>query len=208
MGRVTAGEGRTSGQGKGTGMGMGNAHAHVYGQGHGHGRNNGRRVRLFCPCLRGVNVPVNSTAENVTSNTEYFLDHERLEVYKLAREHARQSHRLLQLLPHGRADIADQYRRASLSIPLNLAEGGGEYAPAEKARFYRIAKRSATECAAVLDHLVDLQMLPESELRIAKALLRRIVSALVKLILSTERMSATRDVAPAHAHAPKRVRVR
>jgi four helix bundle protein len=139
---------------------------------------------------------------------EYFLDHERLEVYALAREHAREAHRLLQALPHGRADIADQYRRASLSIPLNIAEGGGEYAPAEKARFYRIAKRSATECAAVLDHMVDVGMLTEQQTREAKTLLRRIVSALVKLILSTERMNPTRDTAPASAHAHKRVRVR
>jgi four helix bundle protein len=97
--------------------------------------------------------------------TDYFLDHERLDVYNIAREHSRESHRLLKLVPRGRADLADQYRRASLSIPLNIAEGGGEYAPAEKARFYRIAKRSATECAALLDHMVDLQMLPEPELR-------------------------------------------
>ena len=142
------------------------------------------------------------------SAVEYFLDHERLDVYGLAREHAREAHRLLQVLPHGRADIADQYRRAALSIPLNIAEGGGEYAPAEKARFYRIAKRSATECAAVLDHMVDLEMLPESDIRSAKSLLRRIVSALVKLILSTERMTTTRKTAPASAHAPERVRVR
>jgi four helix bundle protein len=141
------------------------------------------------------------------STTEFFLDHERLEVYGLAREHAREAHRLIQILPSGRADVADQYRRASLSIPLNIAEGGGEYAPAEKARFYRMAKRSATECAAVLDHMVDLQMLPEREIHKAKTLLRRIVGALIKLILATERMTSSRETASTSAHARKRVRV-
>ena len=32
----------------------------------------------------------------------------------------------------------------------NIAEGVGEYSPAEKVRFYRIARRSAVECASHL----------------------------------------------------------
>jgi len=38
-----------------------------------------------------------------------------------------------------------------MSIVLNIAEGAGEFARKEKVRFYRIARRSATECAAILD---------------------------------------------------------
>ena len=34
---------------------------------------------------------------------------------------------------------------------MNLAEGAGELSPSEKARFYRMALRSATECAAIID---------------------------------------------------------
>lgn len=34
---------------------------------------------------------------------------------------------------------------------ITIAEGAGEYARYEKHRFYRMAKRSATECAAILD---------------------------------------------------------
>jgi four helix bundle protein len=34
---------------------------------------------------------------------------------------------------------------------LNLAEGAGELNPSEKALFYRMALRSATECAAIID---------------------------------------------------------
>jgi len=41
------------------------------------------------------------------------------------------------------------YQRAATSVPLNIAEGAGEYSGAEKSRFYRIAKRSATECAGI-----------------------------------------------------------
>ena len=52
--------------------------------------------------------------------------------------------------PRGRAYLSDQLRRAVASIPLNIAEGAGEFAPADKAHFYRMARRSATETAAVL----------------------------------------------------------
>jgi four helix bundle protein len=126
---------------------------------------------------------------------EPVLDHERLDVYGLARRLAREGNQLLSLIPAGRADILDQFRRVSLSVPLNIAEGGGEFAPKEKARFYRIAKRSATECAAILDHMVDLQLVTEHETLAAKTLVWRIVSALVKLILSTERLPASRGTA-------------
>jgi hypothetical protein len=68
------------------------------------------------------------------------LDHEQLDVYQLARELARVGNTVVQQVPSGRADLIDQFRRTTLSNPLNIAEGGGEYAPREKARFYRIAK--------------------------------------------------------------------
>jgi four helix bundle protein len=133
------------------------------------------------------------------------LDHEQLDVYQLARELARVGNTVVQQVPSGRADLIDQFRRTTLSNPLNIAEGGGEYAPREKARFYRIAKRSATECAAVLDHMVDLDLLHEAEVHVTKTLLRRIISALVKLILSTEKLTQPR---PSSAPARDRKRVR
>ena len=136
---------------------------------------------------------------------EILLDHEKLDVYNLARELARAGNVVVQQVPPGRADLVDQFRRNSLSVPLNIAEGAGEFAPKEKARFYRIAKRSATECAAVLDHMIDLSLLHPAEVKATKLLLRRITGALVKLILSTERIAQPR---PAAAPAPARKRVR
>lgn len=127
--------------------------------------------------------------------SEPSLDHERLDVYRLARQHARESNRLIGQLPRGRADVIDQYRRAALSLPLNISEGAGEFAPKEKARLYRIARRSADECSALLDHLVDLELSTAEQTRPAKQLLRRIVGAMVKLIQSTER-APTAQAAP------------
>jgi four helix bundle protein len=119
--------------------------------------------------------------------SEQLLDYERLDVYRLARQLARETNELLKLLPPGRADVADQLRRATMSVALNIAEGSGEFAPKEKARFYRIAKRSTTECGAVLDHVIDIGFLAEAATADARVLVVRITGALVKLIKSTER---------------------
>ena len=79
------------------------------------------------------------------------FDHERLEVYQEAIRFLVTADTLAEQLPPGRAYLADQLHRAALSIVLNLAEGAGELSPSEKARFYRMALRSATECAAIID---------------------------------------------------------
>ena len=47
--------------------------------------------------------------------------------------------------------LGRQLVKAASSIPLNIAEGAGEFSAGEKARFYRIARRSAAETAAAYD---------------------------------------------------------
>ncbi len=47
-------------------------------------------------------------------------------------------------------NTADQLRRSSLSILLNIAEGSGRHTPREKASFYLIARGSCYECVAVI----------------------------------------------------------
>ncbi|MCX6128217.1 MAG: four helix bundle protein, partial [Proteobacteria bacterium] len=65
-------------------------------------------------------------------------------------------------------------------------EGAGEFSKGDKARFYRMAKRSATECAAVLDICRELQIVEPSPLVEARDILFKIVSMLIKLIRSFE----------------------
>ena len=43
----------------------------------------------------------------------------------------------------------DQWLRASQSIPLNIAEGNGKTADADRRRYFEIAGGSARECAAI-----------------------------------------------------------
>lgn len=75
----------------------------------------------------------------------------------------------------------DQLQRAGLSVPLNIAEGAGESSTSEKARFYRIAKRSATECSSILDVCKQLQIISEDLYAKGRALLLRIVAMLTKM---------------------------
>lgn len=109
------------------------------------------------------------------------FDHERLDVYTAAVDFVVLAHGILSNLPAGHGDLADQLRRAATSIVLNIAEGAGEYSKAEKARFYRIARRSATECAAVLDVSMRLEIATAAGCQPARELLLRIVSMLINM---------------------------
>lgn len=82
---------------------------------------------------------------------------------------------------HGHGGIADQLKRAALSIPLNIAEGTGRFEKDER-RFYTSARGSALECAAVLDAMEALQLVDTEKLSDSRELLVRIVSMLTKMI--------------------------
>jgi four helix bundle protein len=105
-----------------------------------------------------------------------------LDVYQIAIEFVVLADGIVEHLPRGRAYLSDQLHRAALSIPLNIAEGAGEYAVEEKARFYRMAKRSATECAGILDVCQRLQLIDEQHQTRGHELIIRIVSMLIKMI--------------------------
>ncbi len=78
--------------------------------------------------------------------------------------------------------MADQLQRAGTSISLNIAEGAGEFSSKEKARFYRMAKRSATECAAILDVCSKLELAEKDAVNTGRELLLRIVAMLTQIV--------------------------
>jgi four helix bundle protein len=79
------------------------------------------------------------------------LEFQRLAVYTKALEFVAVVTEVLEAMPRGFSFLAKQLDKAACSAPANIAEGAGEYRPKEKARFYRIAKRSVTESVAHLD---------------------------------------------------------
>lgn len=109
------------------------------------------------------------------------FDHEKLDVYKASISFVALIDDFVKELPKGRYYLADQLLRAGSSVSLNIAEGAGEYSINEKIRFYRMAKRSATECAGIFDVLKQLQLIEESIYFKGRELLLRIVSMLIKM---------------------------
>ena len=111
------------------------------------------------------------------------LSHEKLHVYQRSIQWLALSSTIIKALPRGNADLANQLRRAALSVPLYIAEGAGRLSIPDKKRYYGIARGSALECAAVLDAIEVLSLGESEKLSQAKDLLCQIVSMLSKLCL-------------------------
>jgi four helix bundle protein len=109
------------------------------------------------------------------------FDHEKLDVYQAAIALVMLIDEIVERLPRGRAYLADQLLRAGTSVLLNIAEGAGEYSGNEKIRFYRMARRSATECAGIFDICHRLQLIDETQYLKGRELLIRIVAMLTKM---------------------------
>ena len=112
----------------------------------------------------------------------HYFDHEKLDVYKIAFKFVMATESIINQLPKGRAYLIDQLQRAGSSVLLNIAEGAGEFSANEKIRFYRMARRSATECSGILDICKGLSFLEEEFYLTIRSLLLRIVSMLTKLV--------------------------
>ncbi|MDC0357946.1 four helix bundle protein, partial [Oligoflexia bacterium] len=84
-------------------------------------------------------------------------------------------------LPHGYAFIADQLKRAAVSIPLNLAEGAGKQTPKDKKRFYGYARGSALECGAIIDCCLTMDIITLSHVETAKPKIIQVVKILSKM---------------------------
>ena len=109
------------------------------------------------------------------------LGHEKLDVYRLSINYVawvfQHAGELNGVFRHAR----DQWLRASQSIPLNIAEGNGKTAEADRRRFFEIARGSAMECAAIQDVLVVGKALDEQESRERKIELGRMAAMLSRL---------------------------
>jgi four helix bundle protein len=117
----------------------------------------------------------------MTPSHEHWFDHEKLEVYREAIAFVAWLSTVLENAVRV-GDVKDQLDRASTSVPLNIAEGNGKYAPKDRCRFFDIAHGSALECAAGLDTLVAKGKLTVEQVRPGKESLQRVVRMLMGLI--------------------------
>ncbi len=106
------------------------------------------------------------------------LDANRLHVYHVALELHCQCSTLVATLNR---IVKDQLERASLSVVLNIAEAGGRRSRRDKARYYAIARGSATETAALLDVLALRRLASPAAIRTARRLAIRIVQMLTRI---------------------------
>ena len=118
------------------------------------------------------------------------FDFEQLDVFSVSVEMVLCVDGIAGNLPKGRGYMRDQLRRAANSVVLNIAEGAGEYSAGDKARFYRMAKRSATEAAAQVIVANRLSLTEAADVARASELLHRIVSMLVRMAARAERRGA------------------
>jgi len=93
-------------------------------------------------------------------------DYRRLRAWHEARDLVVLSQAEIQKLPPSeRFALGDQWRRASYSVVLNLAEGMSRRGPREFRRYVDTARASLHEVGTILDLVADLRYISEEELR-------------------------------------------
>ena len=115
------------------------------------------------------------------TDKRYKLHHEDLDVYRASIAFLALAASFNDSFSKRYSAMAEQFRRASLSIPLNIAEGYGKRSSADRSRFYDIARGSAHECAAILDAAKIIGMIDQDSSLRGKELLYRIVSMLARM---------------------------
>lgn len=110
------------------------------------------------------------------------FDFEKLFVFQRSLELAAEIDLIVEALPPRRAYLADQIRRAASSVTLNIGEGAGEFVRREKARFYRYARRSATETGAAIVLIEKLKLAEPRLTENAREYLWQVISMLTTLV--------------------------
>lgn len=106
--------------------------------------------------------------------------HEKLNVYHRAIEFAAWSDEAAKTISQ-KAAARDHLSRASMSVPINIAEGNAKWSENERVQYLEVAIGSGLECAACLDVLVVREFLETGRGADGKRQLHAIVSMLYGL---------------------------
>jgi len=112
---------------------------------------------------------------------------EKLEVYQRGVKLAESAFKLIDELPRGQSAVADQLKRAAISIPLNIAEGNGRWHRKERRNFFFIARGSVFECVPLLEFCRRQKWIGEEDHNSLKGELEVLAKMLSALIKSGER---------------------
>ena len=110
------------------------------------------------------------------------LSFQRLDVYQRAIEFGALAIEIVDQLPRGNRQRADQLERASESVIRNIAEGAGRWSAANSAKHYKIARGEAMECVASLDILRLRKLVSTARYERGIELLEAVVAMLTKML--------------------------
>lgn len=114
------------------------------------------------------------------------FDFEKLTVYQKAKQFRLETKKLLISCQTDIYTIR-QLQRASLSVPINIAESAGRYTNLDKRKFYIIARGSLYESVALLELLVDEGAVDKEKFASLSELATEISKMLWKLIKQLSR---------------------
>ena len=110
-----------------------------------------------------------------------------MQAIQLAMQFLKLAMQILQQLPVGYSDLADQLKRAAMSTPQNIGEGAGKRTPADCRKYFDNARGSAMECGVHLDVCASLGIVEQDLITQGKAMLEREVAMLTRLSQSQGR---------------------
>jgi four helix bundle protein len=120
------------------------------------------------------------------------FDFEKLDLYQVIREQNIRVFAYLRETKELDPYFVDQWKRSSLSILMNLAEGTGRMSDSDKRHYLTIARGSVFESVALLDLLKGLGDLPEQKYEEFYATYEQISKMLLGMFRSYNK-SATRE---------------
>ena len=109
------------------------------------------------------------------------FDFQKLDVYQKAKEFNKDINKILASKTFDRV-TNDQFRRASFSIMLNIAEGSSRFSNKDRRNFLVVSRGSAFECAAILEYLFEINELTKKIFDKYFAFLEEISKMLFSLI--------------------------
>jgi four helix bundle protein len=119
---------------------------------------------------------------------DYRFDFEQLDVYKMALEFANKVFDITKKFDREiQYSLGDQFRRASLSICNNIAEGSGRSTQSSKGQFYGYALDSARECVPMITLSIMQQQIDKQDEERLRDKCISICNMLGKLKMSTKR---------------------
>ncbi len=115
------------------------------------------------------------------------LNHKNLNVWKYSINLVAEMYNLTKLFPKEELyGLTSQLRRASVSVPSNIAEGSSRTSPAERRRFYEISRSSLVEIDTQIEIALFLKYLNKEQICNLEKETNNVFALLTALISKTK----------------------